>query len=173
MKRLFKWTFLIFIALIPIILIYVINNPKGVAEIFVDMGGFDKGDKLPYISGEEVEGKEYNTKELRDNRFIIMVSKSDCEVCKSAYPTLKKLKEEKTPFVMVGKGDKKEYEQVKKNHNFNFPIIIADKKIQSDLKMKVFPVFYVVDENGTIIKRLNGFNEEDFNELLKEVEKSA
>mgnify|MGYP001306812835 CR=1 FL=1 len=174
MKRL-KWVLLIFLALIPIIGIYILNNPKQVIETFVDMGGFNKGDKLPHISGMEVGGNVYNVNQLNNENFILMISKSDCEVCKSAYPTIKELleKDDTTEFLMVGKGEIDEYENIKIEYNFDFPILIADEKLESQLKMKVFPVFYAIDHNGIIVKRMNGFSEEDFKKLVQAVDHDA
>ncbi|MFC4767339.1 TlpA family protein disulfide reductase [Effusibacillus consociatus] len=171
MKKIKKWILLFIVAAIPIAGIWAAKNPKILVEAFVDLGGLKKGDIFPTISGHDVEGTPLSFDLFKGKKYIVMMGKIDCGVCQSSYPTLEKWKERypDIPFVMVGKGGKEEYAKVKQKHHFQFPILDADEEIQAALKMKVFPVFYVVDQSGKVAKRMNGFNADEFNDLIKKV----
>jgi peroxiredoxin len=158
-------------AIVPIIGIWVLNNPGIMAQAFLNLGGLKEGEDFPKVQGEEVEGAAFSLESRTGMPYVVMIARIDCEVCQSTYPTLEEntdlLKE--TNFVMIGKGGKEEYRQVKTKHDFSFPIIYADEQIQKDLHIKVFPTFYFIDKKGKIMKRLDGFDEGEFLKMMDEL----
>lgn len=157
-------------AIIPIVGIWILNNPGIMAQAFLNLGGMKEGEDFPMVHGEEVEGDSFHLESLKGKPYVVMVARIDCEVCKSSYPTLENSKDllKEANFVMIGKGGKEEYKQVKKDHDFSFPIVYADEQIQKDLKIKVFPTFYFIDKNGKVMKRLDGYEKEKVLKLLNE-----
>jgi thiol-disulfide isomerase/thioredoxin len=169
MKNNKRWILILFMAVIPILGIWALNNPGFVAKAFLNLGGIKEGEMFPAVQGEEVSGESFVLESGRGKPYVAMIARIDCEVCKSSYPILEENAEllNEMNFVMIGKGGKEEYLQVRTDHNFSFPILYADEQIQKDLKIKVFPTFYFIDNEGKIMKRLDGFDEKEF---LKSVE---
>ncbi|WP_347553085.1 redoxin domain-containing protein (plasmid) [Pseudalkalibacillus hwajinpoensis] len=167
-----KKFFLIFgISLVVFILgagIWAYNNPQAAIELVFDMGGIEEGEDMPVISGREVEHGTASIDEYLGNEFVVMIGRVDCDVCKESYQTLEKLDKNfpETPFVMIGEGEQTEYAKVKKNHNFTFPIISASEDIKKEMNFKTFPVFYLVDEEGKVAQRLNGYDKKQLEDLL-------
>ncbi|WP_028594394.1 TlpA family protein disulfide reductase [Paenibacillus assamensis] len=175
MKMIRKVVVLCLLAIIPIVGIYVINNPMMIMEAFADLGGFQKGDAFPVVKGEDVHNKEFSLEDYKGKPFIIMMAKIDCEICKQSYPYLADWEKNNSdiPFVMVGQGGREQYKAVWQEQQFQFPILDADNQIQESLKMKIFPVFYAVDANGEIKKRMNGYDEGDLKAMVNEVRQLA
>ncbi|MCT9853028.1 TlpA disulfide reductase family protein [Priestia megaterium] len=172
MKKYFQIGALAFVIIIVGFGIWAYNNPQAAIETFFDMGGNEEGESIPLITGKEVNGDTISLKQYEGNKFVVMLGKIDCEVCQKAYPTLEKLKAEHpdTRFVLIGQGSPQAYAKVKKEHGFEFPLISASKDIQKQMNFKTFPVFYLVDKNGVIVKRLNGFDKEKLQNILNEGE---
>ena len=170
MKKYFQIGALAFVIIIVGFGIWAYNNPQAAIETFFDMGGNEEGESIPLITGKEVNGDTISLKQYKGNKFVVMLGKIDCEVCQKAYPTLEKLKAEHpdTQFVLIGQGSQESYAMVKEKHGFEFPIIPANKEIQEKMNLKTFPVFYLVDENGVIVKRLDEFDEEKLHNILNE-----
>ncbi|MBM7652792.1 TlpA family protein disulfide reductase [Neobacillus cucumis] len=168
-----RWILILFMAIIPIIGIWALNNPSIMAKTFLNLGGIKEGEAFPTVKGEEVSGESFVLASGKGKPHVVMIARIDCEVCQSTYPTLEKNKDllRNANFVMIGKGGKEEYLQVKTEHNFSFPIVYADEQIQKDLKIKVFPTFYFIDKEGKIYKRLDGFDKDEFIKTLKEMKK--
>ncbi len=159
------------ISLVVLILgagIWAYNNPQAAIEVVFDMGGIEEGEDMPLVSGSEVDGGTASLDEYQGKKFVVMVGRVDCDVCKESYQTLEKLDEDfsETSFVMIGEGDQTEYAKVKKNHNFTFPIISANEDIKKEMNFKTFPVFYLIDEQGKVAQRLNGYDEKQLEDLL-------
>jgi len=169
MKGIVKWVLLVVVAVIPMSGIYVLNNKGLVAEIFMDTGGFQPGEGFPFAVGKEIAGTELNLEAYKGKKFVAMIASSTCEVCKSSYPTIKQWDQlyPEMPLVMIGIGGKEEYSEVKQKFQFPFPILHADDAIQQTYRMKVTPVFYVVDQNGVVQDRMNGFRVKDFREFME------
>lgn len=172
--RVLKIALLLAAALIPLAGVYVLNNATLVAVWFTDTGGFRTGEALPPISGEEVGGGTIDTAQYRGTKFVAMIAKIDCESCKSSYPVLQKWSElyPDTPLVMIGVGGKEAYGEVKRELRFPFPLLAADRAAQDLLRIKITPVFYAVDEQGTVIERMNGYRVKDFQKFMKRVEET-
>ncbi|MEY8348875.1 redoxin domain-containing protein [Bacillus cereus] len=173
MKKYIKWILLIMLFLVAGGGIWAVTNPKAALETFVDFGGLDEGEKMPLVTGTEVNGDTVSLEKFKGERYVLMVGKVDCEVCQKTYPILKNLKSEhpKANFIMIGQGDKNEYAQTKQKNGFEFPIISADSKISKEMNFKIYPVFYLVNEKGEIEQRSNGFEESELQEILREAEK--
>ncbi|MGE5702744.1 MAG: TlpA family protein disulfide reductase [Clostridia bacterium] len=173
MKHWFKWILLLFVAIIPLAGIYLFNNPVLVTEMFTDTGGFSKGERLPLVKAEEVLGGTVDMQQYKGKPFVAMMAKIDCETCKSSYPMLQKWTQlyPEVPLVMLGVGSKDEYAKVKNKLNFPFPLLLADEAMQAEYRMKITPVFYFVDENQTIVERMNGFRIKEFESLMESVKR--
>ncbi|MED0965362.1 TlpA disulfide reductase family protein [Bacillus paramycoides] len=173
MKKYIKWILLITLFLVAGGGIWAVTNPKAALEIFVDFGGINEGEGMPLITGTEVNGETTSLEKFKGEKYVLMVGKVDCEVCQKTYPVLKNLKNEhpKTNFIMIGQGDKNEYAQTKQKNGFEFPIISADSKISEEMNLKIYPVFYLVNEKGEVEKRSNGFEEPELQEMLRKAEK--
>ncbi|MBD2865067.1 TlpA family protein disulfide reductase [Paenibacillus oceani] len=169
--RVLKIVLLLAAALVPLAGVYVLNNATLVAEWLTDTGGFHTGETLPSVTGEEVDGGTIDTARYRGMKFVAMIAKIDCESCKSSYPVLQKWSElyPETPLVMIGVGGKEAYGEVKRDLQFSFPLLAADRTAQDRLRIKITPVFYAMDEQGTIIERMNGYRVKDFQKFMKRV----
>ena len=54
-----------------------------------------------------------------------------------------------------------------KHYKIDYPILIADKKVLSDYKIRAFPTTFLIDEKGIIVKKKIGLmTEKDLKELL-------
>ncbi len=163
-----KKIFIISSGILLVLIIWAVSHPKEVLLTFVDLGGLEKGDPFPELTGLEENGEPFDFNEYNGKTFIAMIAKIDCEVCKSSYPTLEKWDEEypDIPFFMVGKGEPGEYSQTKEDHKFTFPILITDQKVEENLKIKVFPVFYIVNSSGIVEDLMVGFDQKEFSKLI-------
>ena len=152
--------------------LWITSNPKAVVNLFVDTGGLDEGQTFPAISGMEVEGEQISLDRYNGKPYLVMMAKIDCPVCHSTYPKLELMQEKypNIPFLIIGEGTKQEYQNVKQEHNFSFPIIKADKKIIKSTNLVATPTFYLIGEDGVIEKKEVGFNPNQFEKLLKQVE---
>lgn len=175
MKKYLKWGMLIVMLGIAVLGIWVVTNPKNAIETFVDMGGLKEGAEFPLVKGEEVDGKPVSLTEYKGKKFVVMIGRIDCEVCQKTYPLLEKLKTEypDTKLILIGQGDKGKYAEVKKEHQFQFPIMSANTQIRKQLNFKIFPVFYLVNEQGTIEERLNGLDEDQLKGMLRKAGENA
>ncbi|MGC5328583.1 TlpA family protein disulfide reductase [Brevibacillus sp. SYSU BS000544] len=169
MRNGFKWFILLLVAIVPLIGIYIVNNPMLMTEVLVDTGGFAKGESLPLMTGEDVTGGKVDISAYQGKSFVVMMAKIDCETCKSSYPMLQQWQANypNTPLVMLGVGTKDEYAQVKRKMNFQFPLVTLDDEKQNLYRMKITPVFYLIDASGKVADRMNGYRVKEFQAFME------
>ncbi len=137
-----------------------------------------EGDKAPEFTITTLDGKVFNTKELKGKTIYLNFFATWCGPCMKEIPHVEKeiwqtIKNEN--FVMLAIGREHSIEEMKK--------FKADKKltmpIAADPKREVYSLFapqniprnIVISKNGTVLWNKHGFEEGEFNEMIELIKK--
>lgn len=113
--------------------------------------------------------------ELKSKTLMIQFTSVACGPCRASIPFLKKIgaeyKKEDFDFVAIECSSKstRALEDYKTRNNFNYKFLLSTKDVLKDYSISSFPVFYILDENRTIKKVINGYGEGSTDKEIKAI----
>ena len=136
------------------------------------------GQIVPNFTATTIDSVKINTAKLRGKALLITLFVTWCPTCNVEIPHVEKdiwQKFKDQNFVVIGIGREHTREQLmafKKKKNLTF-FIIPDphRKIYRLFATKYVPRNILVDTHGKIVYQSEGFNKENFNELVSKIQK--
>ena len=137
----------------------------------------NNGAKAPEFVLQTLDGKDYDSAELKGRILIMDFWATWCQPCIQEMPdynTLyKKLKSEK--FEMIGvtlaSGDAKAVKKFIQNLQIDYPIYMGNDRVEADFGgIMAFPTTFVIDQNWDIVKKYVGGGKVKIDEIEMIVE---
>ncbi|WP_460686265.1 TlpA disulfide reductase family protein [Niabella aquatica] len=114
---------------------------------------------LPELVFSDLQGKKYNTNDLKGYALYINFWSTSCGPCIAEMPDLSQLKKryekKKILFIGIAPEPADELQRFLKEHPFDFTIVSSDEIFQL-LGIDSYPVNFFVDKKGVIKKVSTG-----------------
>ena len=131
------------------------------------------GDSAPEFSFKTIDGREYNTGQLKGKVIMINFFATWCPPCKKELPVLQKNIKEKyssnSDFILVVVGREHNNEELVKfaeANNYSLPFAPdPERSIYGLFAEKTIPRNIIIDREGKISYQAIGYTEEDFKKL--------
>lgn len=124
------------------------NNKPVLSELEI-------GTKLPLFNGTATNGINVQLGGKNSYKSIYIFTSPNCEYCKNIIPQFRaiEIKENINIFVISKEGDSESLTFYEKILNLSdIPFFISHELIQL-YKVKAYPIYFIVDENGNIIEK--------------------
>jgi len=131
------------------------------------------GTPAPEFSGASIEGGFYDLKQMRGKVVLLIFWSTRCEICKNEIPKLNQLKSKYegrgVELLGLSMDNEDKLTAYLKRNPFNFHILpdsfgivmqYADKDRSGNIDMG-FPAYFLIDQNGVIAFRGNGWDQID------------
>jgi thiol-disulfide isomerase/thioredoxin len=141
----------------------------------IEMEPIAIGTNAPEFNGFSFQiNDSINLKDYRNKYVLIDFWYKDCFPCIKAIGSLNKLRSKylKEDLIILGLNpyDNKEKDREKLNefieiNEMNYPTIFVDNKVTKAYNVRVYPTFYIIDDNGKIVYSKIGHSEMNENEI--------
>jgi peroxiredoxin len=128
------------------------------------------GGQAPDFSAASIDGAPLSLNRMRGKVVLVTFWSTRCQICHSEIPKLNRLaanySDKNVVFLAVTMENAERVEPYLKHNPFNFTIVpdgfgmvlqYADKDRQGNIDMG-FPAYYLMDQNGAIVMRGNGWD---------------
>ncbi|MBU0481670.1 MAG: TlpA family protein disulfide reductase [Proteobacteria bacterium] len=147
------------------------------AGLLCHVGNADAAKKMPEFSLKTVAGDQVvDSTALRGKILLINFWATWCPPCRKEIPFLMELhkKYQRKEFSVIGisldQGGKRLVQKFVDKLQINYPIVIGDAKIAKSFGGVVgIPVSFLVDREGNLVKRYDGYVSENI--LAKDIER--
>lgn len=115
----------------------------------------------------DINGIEKKLTDFKGKVVILDFWATWCPPCKMEIPHFVdlysdyKVKGLEVVGVVLSWQNKQEIEKVIKENNINYTILLGNDEIMSIYDIKAFPTTFVLDKNGTIVKRYIGYRKKE------------
>ena len=132
-------------------------------------------EKAPDFSLKDINGIVFNLSDYKNKVIFLDFWATWCPSCIAAIPAVNKLYKSNAtnPNVailsIVNKKQSKVVKQFIKSKKINYDVLLGDDQILKDYKVNVFPLFFIIDTNGEIVKRYVGYPdgiEKEWNKVI-------
>jgi thiol-disulfide isomerase/thioredoxin len=125
--------------------------------------GEDARAAAPHLAGRTLEGREIDLAALRGHVVLVSAWATWCAPCHMELPILQELAaRDGVRLVTVTVDDSEQATQVwqdVKKRGYDFPVIWLTPEIKADWELRQVPSLYVIDRNGRVAFRHEGFDE--------------
>jgi peroxiredoxin len=134
------------------------------------------GKKAPVFTVKTLDGKAIDIDKLKGKVILINFFATWCRPCMEEMPHIEqlKLKYNQQDLVIISIGREHqlaELEIFNQSKGFTFNIAAdPDRKIYEMYAEKMIPRNYIIDRRGVISFQNSGFNQDDFNQMVKVIE---
>jgi thiol-disulfide isomerase/thioredoxin len=114
--------------------------------------------------------KEVKLSTLMDERIYVDVWATWCMPCIKSLPVLNELNKKKgvTIIALNAQGDIPKVQKFIEKYEVKLPVWInPDKKYLDQLSPPALPSIYLVDKNGKVIRKLEGYSKTELEEFVK------
>jgi peroxiredoxin len=124
------------------------------------------GDKAPEFLAEDLEGNAFRLSTYRGKLVMLYFWADNCDICKKEFPVIQdyyeRLKVENFELLAIYIGtDKEATRTFRENFQVTFPMLIDDTGFVLNVyNINASPTNYLVNPDGTIVKRVVGFMDE-------------
>lgn len=131
-----------------------------------DMLPKSQADAVPALELPDLSGQWHQLQAGQHQRTLVYFFAPWCTVCRFSVPKLNDLREKRSDselaIYVVGLSyeDPQELLDFKNKHALKLPVLMGNKQTTLDWKIKGFPSYYVLDENGEIISHDIGLSTE-------------
>jgi len=131
-------------------------------NIFVLYPAYSKGLKAPDFSLKDENGKIVKLSNLKGNVVVLVFWSTTCHTCREELPKVSKIakKYEHKPIkffaVVIDTDNPEKIRKIKKEWNFNLPVLIADNDIVAKYRIFGTPITYILRKDLTVGKILIG-----------------
>ncbi|HJW16680.1 MAG TPA: TlpA disulfide reductase family protein [Flavisolibacter sp.] len=130
---------------------------------------------LPAFTVQDAKGNTINLQELKGKKVFVNLWASWCPPCRREMPSIEKLAKSvdssKVSFVMLSMDEN--FDKAKafvKQQQLSLPVFYPAENLPALLNVNSIPTTFIFDENGKLIRRIDGGNDYDsqtFRELLQ------
>jgi len=143
-----------------------------ITAIFMALSYWQERDMLttdsnvPVLTARALDGKlhQFPDKQQKAEHTLIYFFAPWCKICHLSIGNLNILRdqigEERINILVVALDWKNtaEIEDYVAEHDLNFPVLLGDLSWQEQYKVKGFPSYYIVDNNGTVLSKSMGYS---------------
>lgn len=112
---------------------------------------------------QDLEGKPISLSDYKGKVVFIDFWATWCPPCRMSIPYVEKLAEkykDNENVVVLGinlQEDKDTIAKFMKKQKMSYPILLSDKKVVSNYKIRSIPAFYIIDQDGNVYNKHLGF----------------
>ncbi|WP_456868139.1 thioredoxin-like domain-containing protein [Galbibacter sp. BG1] len=149
-----------------------------VLKTYLENKPLEKGDKFYDFTAENQNGKQVPFSEFFKNKYVLLEFSSNyCGWCFKALPEIKKLSKEQSDSLEIITvnidNDKKDWIDKYKSNNLTWNSLYAKNGRYSNVYTKYHvygtPTYYLFDQNGTVVEKWDGYNDELIDEIKMQV----
>lgn len=131
----------------------------------IDLVDSSGNTSAPPFKLQGVNGINYDESILIGKPTLIYFWAPWCTVCKVSMPNLQEYYESNSDNVNViavalSYTTKKEIQEFQANNQFTFPVLLGDAQTAQAYKIKGFPTYYLVNEEGKVVSKSLGYSTE-------------
>lgn len=140
--------------------------------IFMALSAWQEQDMLnsesdmPTLSASSLKGTMYQFPEAlnKSKRTLVYFFAPWCKICHLSIGNLNilsdQIDEEDLSIIIVALDwkSKAEVEEFIADHDLDFPVLLGDEKWQQQYKIKGFPSYYVLNQQGVVLSRSMGYS---------------
>lgn len=155
-----KWASILFEATIIVLVLLIFSWFQNRGTLAAD------GKLAPDFVLQTTEGKTIHLSQLRGKKVLIYFFAPWCSICHMSGGNLNALRkarsQDKLEILVVGLSwqNKAEIQQFKDDLELTMPVLIGSDQQMSDYKIKGFPTYFVIDEEGKVTHRSVGYSTE-------------
>jgi len=155
-----KWASLLFEASIIVLVLVIFSWVQNRGTLAAD------GGLAPDFTLQSVDGKTYKLSQLKGKKVLIYFFAPWCSICHMSGGNLNALREarsnEELEILVVGLSWEHEQEllEFKNDLELTMPVLIGNDQQMQDYKIKGFPTYFVIDEEGKVTHRSVGYSTE-------------
>ena len=124
--------------------------------------------EFPITEFSDLNSKQINLKHYYDKPTLINLWFTTCAPCIEEMPFLNRLQNnhlQKVNFIAITFDSIEKILKFKTKHNFNFSQFIVEYKKLEKVGIIKYPLSFVLDKNGKVIRIFGGINEDNIVEL--------
>jgi len=155
-----KWASILFEATIIVLVLLIFSWFQNRGTLAAD------GKIAPDFVLQSVDGETIQLSSLRGKKVLIYFFAPWCNICHMSGGNLNDLREARTEdelvVLVVGLSweSKEEIKQFKDDLKLTMPVLIGNNQQMIDYKIKGFPTYFVIDEEGKVTHRSVGYSTE-------------
>ncbi len=155
-----KWASILFEATIIVLVLLIFSWFQNRGTLAAD------GKMAPDFVLQTTDGQTIHLSELRGKKVLIYFFAPWCSICHMSGGNLNALRkarsEDELAILVVGLSweHKDEIKQFQDDLELTMPVLIGSDQQMSDYKIKGFPTYFVIDEEGKVTHRSVGYSTE-------------
>ena len=126
----------------------------------------DSDSAMPTLSASSLKGTMYQFPEAlnKSKKTLVYFFAPWCNICHLSIGNLNILRnqisDEDLSIIIVALDwkSKAEVEEFIADHDLNYPVLLGDEKWQQQYKIKGFPSYYVLNQQGEVLSRSMGYS---------------
>lgn len=155
-----KWASLLFEASIIVLVLVIFSWVQNRGTLAAD------GTVAPDFTLKSIDGKTYQLSQLKGKKVLIYFFAPWCSICHMSGGNLNALREARSndelEILVIGLSWEHEQEllEFKNDLELTMPVLIGSDQQMQDYKIKGFPTYFVIDEEGNVTHRSVGYSTE-------------
>ena len=137
-----------------------------------------EGQKAPAFEVEMFDGSTVKLADLKGKVVLLNFWATWCPPCRAELARveediIEKFKGQKFVFLPISRGEKKEtVAAFREKMGYSFPMgLDTDSRVYKEYATNYIPRNFLIDKKGKVVKTSVGYREEEFDELVKLIEK--
>jgi peroxiredoxin len=155
-----KWASLLFEASMIVLVLVIFSWVQNRGTLSAD------GALAPDFTLQSIDGKTYQLSQLKGKKVLIYFFAPWCSICHMSGGNLNALRKARSKdeleILVVGLSWEHEQEllEFKNDLELTMPVLIGSQQQMQDYKIKGFPTYFILDEEGKVIHRSVGYSTE-------------
>jgi len=134
-----------------------------------------EGEKAPKFKGYTIDGDKITNRDLRGKVTLVDFWYVACPPCIKSIPVLDSIarvyKYKNVQVLGMNPVDSEDdIRRIKDVGSLSYPTIMVDNHIPDKFEVRVYPVYYIIDEAGKIAHTQSGYNEDLYEQLSSAID---
>jgi peroxiredoxin len=155
-----KWASILFEAIIIVLILLIFSWVQNRGTLAAD------GQLAPDFTLQSIDGKNYQLSQFKGKKVLIYFFAPWCNICHLSGGNLNALRaaraDDELAILVVGLSYQNGAEiiQFAEELELTMPVLLGTDRQMSDYKIKGFPTYFVIDEEGRVSHRSVGYSTE-------------